>query len=291
MADPSPDDLLREMAQHRGYKLVRSRRRKPGTGDYGKFGLTDSGGKPLLGIGENGLTASAQEIEDYLRSGTAQTWQQSASMTPAPPARKAAPKGEPTPELDDRAIRPNGRRSVAKTRDTAGPAQPADRPGRPSPPPLRTAAPDLAPSPPLLEVRRVKPADAEPLRVWLAASMKSETDLSPSLDQLVKARALSVAFRGELVGCCAWAAIPTLQHGLVGRIAWLKVDERVRRQGIGRRLLGLAEEALRAKGCVAIEVMSDIDIRNSHGFFRTLGFEQTSYRFAKVAATTKAEGG
>ena len=69
------------MAQHHGLKLVKSRRRKPGTGDFGMFGLTDEEGTPLLGIGNDGLTANAGDIEAYLRAGAAKTWQQSAAIT------------------------------------------------------------------------------------------------------------------------------------------------------------------------------------------------------------------
>jgi len=37
-------EQLRAMAEHRGMKLVRSRKRTPGVGDFGKYCLTDAGG-------------------------------------------------------------------------------------------------------------------------------------------------------------------------------------------------------------------------------------------------------
>lgn len=80
------DDQLREMAQHRGLKLVKSRRRKPGVGDYGKYGLTDAAGQALLGIGDDELTASAADIQAYLRMSGLSTWKQSAETMPDRPA-------------------------------------------------------------------------------------------------------------------------------------------------------------------------------------------------------------
>ena len=93
-------DALREMARHRGLTLKASRRRKPG-GDFGKFGLTDAGGKAVLGIGKTGLEASADEIEAYLRDATRATWKTSAGsakIKKAPPPPKP-PKPKPPPKL------------------------------------------------------------------------------------------------------------------------------------------------------------------------------------------------
>jgi len=70
-ADPvseDVDDALREMAQHRGFKLLKSRRRKPGVGDFGRFGLADASGKPVMGVGPDGLTALAEEVKAFLRT-------------------------------------------------------------------------------------------------------------------------------------------------------------------------------------------------------------------------------
>lgn len=88
------DDELRESARHRGLKLVKSRRRKAG-GDFGRYGLTDAGGKELIGFGEDGLTASAEEIEAYLRGAMRNDWQEAAKGLPK---RKPAPKPKPPPK-------------------------------------------------------------------------------------------------------------------------------------------------------------------------------------------------
>ena len=137
-------ESLRELAGHRGYKLVRSRRRKPGAGDFGKYGLTDGKGAPLLGIGDDGLTASAADIEDYLRAGATQTWQQSAKITPA---RKAAAKSSPS-----RAEAPRRAEAPKRAEKQSSPAPPRKTPAKPKP--------KEAPAEPALSIRSARPADA-----------------------------------------------------------------------------------------------------------------------------------
>ena len=91
-------DKLREMAAHRGLKLVASRRRRPG-GDFGRYGLNDAKGTPVFGVGKDGLTASAGEIEDYLRGAASTAWSKSAGSAKARPKPKAEPKPKPKPRF------------------------------------------------------------------------------------------------------------------------------------------------------------------------------------------------
>lgn len=88
------DAALRESAKHRGLKLVKSRRRKPG-GDFGKYGLTDAAGKQLIGFGKDGLTASAEAIEAYLRGAMRGDWKEAAKGLPK---RKPVPRPRPAPK-------------------------------------------------------------------------------------------------------------------------------------------------------------------------------------------------
>ncbi len=89
-------DHLREMAANRGLKLVASRRRKKG-GDFGKYGLKDADGKPVFGIDKDALTASPDEIEDYLRGATSNAWSKSAGSAKARPRPKPKPEPKPKP--------------------------------------------------------------------------------------------------------------------------------------------------------------------------------------------------
>jgi N-acetylglutamate synthase-like GNAT family acetyltransferase len=269
------------MAQHRGLKLVKSRRRKPGTGDFGKFGLTDDKGKPLLGVSDEGLTASSADIENYLRAGAASTWQQSAKALPERVPRRNAeaqgddPAGESVPR----------RHARQSTKPTPSPVRPARaEPPKNSKPKAQPAAevPQDAPS---LVIRAAKPGDADAvakLLRQLSGVVQSDDDIARHLAALRKAGAgLHVAELGRLVGCVGWAVVPTIHRGPVGRITVLVVDEGHRRVGTGTKLLATVEDILAKKGCTLIEVMSDIEIKNSHNFFRTLKFEQTSYRFTR----------
>ena len=47
-------------------------------------------------------------------------------------------------------------------------------------------------------------------------------------------------------------------------------------------MLAAAEEALAKADCTLVEVMSDIKINDAHNFSRSFGFEQKSYRFARL---------
>src|SRR3954467_223337 len=100
MAEGDRDEMLRDMAANRGCKLVKSRRRTPGVGDYGHYGLKDAEtGADVLGIGADGLTATAEEIENYLRRRNMADWKSSlpAAAVPEekPKARKSAKVAPP----------------------------------------------------------------------------------------------------------------------------------------------------------------------------------------------------
>src|SRR5205085_1490072 len=99
------DDSLRDMAANRGCKLVRSRVRTPGRGDYGKFGLKDAKtGKEVLGFGKKGLTATADEIETFLRGGAASAWKSSVGKMPARKKAPAKPAPDPEPKVEAKLV-------------------------------------------------------------------------------------------------------------------------------------------------------------------------------------------
>ena len=87
---------------------------------------------------------------------------------------------------------------------------------------------------------------------------------------------------GAVVGLLTWSVMHVLHRsGPVGRVSTLVVTERARGQGIGAALMAAAEARLREQGCILLEVTSNMRRAEAHAFYERLGYERTSYRFAK----------
>jgi GNAT superfamily N-acetyltransferase len=236
------DDQLREMAANRGCKLVKSRLRTPGKGDYGRFGLKDAKtGKALIGIGDKGLTASPEEIIAFLRGGAASGWKSSVvSGGPTPSDRKAkAPVPAPKPKP------------------------------RPKPPAIREA----------------RPKDAETIAVLIAALgyEVGAADVRKRLATLRRAGAEAlIVERDKVDGILTISIMNVLHRPLpVGRISMMVIAESARGQGLGTLLVAAAEQRLKSRGCGMVEVTSNKKRLRAHNFYERLGYERTSYRFAK----------
>jgi hypothetical protein len=95
-------DELAETARNRGLKLVRSRVRTPGKRRFGKVGLTDAKGKPVLGIDEKGPNANPEEVQQYLRNLGAKDWGASLGVAVMPrKKKKPRPKSAREPANDE----------------------------------------------------------------------------------------------------------------------------------------------------------------------------------------------
>jgi ribosomal protein S18 acetylase RimI-like enzyme len=234
-------DELRELAENRGCKLVKSRVRTPGRGDYGHFGLKDAkSGREIFGFGKGGLTASPAEIEDFLRGNAAATWKSSVGKAKRA-TREARPKPEPAP--------------------------------RPKPEPK-------------LALRDARPKDAEAIAALIGTLGYEATaaEVRKRLSALARTgQQAIVAEKGELVGVLTTSVMIVLHRPQpVGRISMLVVAEAARRAGIGAALVAEAEKGLAAKGCGLVEVTSNRKRLRAHAFYEKLGYERTSYRFAKA---------
>lgn len=276
-SDPTP--ALRELAANRGFRLVKSRRRKPG-GDFGRYGLADAKtGKEMFGFGRNGLQASADEIADFLRERTISTWESSLGALGKTKPEKAPARSNPSPE--------NARRARAKVRERK-PRKSAPAP-TPAPPSPRAVSP--APPPPL-RIRTADAVDGEALAPLLAdlgfeAGADALADRIGGLSRM--GEPVLVAKIGDaLAGCITWHVTNMLHRPHpVGRITLLIVAPGMRRKGVGRALVEAAEARLTARGCGLVEVTSNDKRRAAHAFYRRLGYEQTSRRFAKPIGSGK----
>jgi ribosomal protein S18 acetylase RimI-like enzyme len=226
------------MAANRGLKLVGSRVRTPGKGDYGRYGLTDASGAKLIGFGRSGLTATAEDIEAYLHKDSAADWKTS--------------------------LRAAGGKAPARGRKRAAEAKPE-------------------PEPPPLAIRPARTADAAAIAGLVAGLgfVVTAEEIADRLADLRKEPPL-VAEQGGVIGILTWHVTPVIHRPRpVGRITMMAVARDQRRRGVGRALLEAACGRLSAQGCGLIEVTSNADLTGAHAFYRKLGFERTSYRFAK----------
>lgn len=304
--EPDRDDALREMAQHRGFKLLKSRRRKPGVGDFGRFGLSDAAGKPVMGVGPDGLTALPDEVEAYLRAGALDSWKASAKSTPnAPKKSRSSPVPNDSKKKDGTQVAAAGANiTVGRTARETGKGERPDRPpsagtadrsSKKFRPPVakkecaKSAEPTPKP-PATLSIRKPQKEEVAAIAGLLREVSGIDRTARDAADGIAASRksggGLLVADQGGLIGCIAWVIVPTMHRGAIGRITTLVVTAKERRKGIGRKLIDGALEALAKAGCEQIEAMSDIDIRNAHGFFRSLDFSQASYRFTRSTAST-----
>ena len=258
-------DLLAESARNRGLKLVRSRVRTPGKRRFGKVGLTDKSGKAVFGMDEKGPAAKPEEVEQYLRNLGAKDWGASLGVAVMPRKRKAAPK--------------KAAESVkAKPKwEAANDREPPPKPPPPPPPP---------PPKPKPRVREAKRSDAAEMAklIRLLEHKVDEKGVRKRAEALTREKLppLVVTLDEKIVGLCGLHRMVTIHRDdPVGRVTILVVAEDCRRQGIGRMLLEAAEAHLRKRGCGLIEATSNDRLTAAHGFYRHMGYERTSIRFAK----------
>lgn len=61
----------------------------------------------------------------------------------------------------------------------------------------------------------------------------------------------------------------------------LVVDAKFRRQGVGQRMVGLAEEMAMRRGCCTVELNSDLYREDTHRFWEAMGYEIEAYQLRK----------
>ena len=277
------DALLREMAANRGCKLVKSRRRTPGAGDYGRYGLKDAGSdREVFGFGPDGLTATPEDIEAFLRKGAVADWKSSLAAAASAANDERVPVSRSAKAKTARKGREPASRAKAKLRlvepAEATPAPPPPPPAPPPPPPPPPAPPPRA----ILRIRDARPADSEKIAALLGAEGQGA---GPRIAALRKAGTppLVADEGGAIVGIAAFHPIPLLQEDEpLGRITFLLVAPSARRRGIGRALVEEAEAKLADLGCARVEALAQIELAAAPDFFRRLGWRRSAYRYERA---------
>jgi GNAT superfamily N-acetyltransferase len=68
---------------------------------------------------------------------------------------------------------------------------------------------------------------------------------------------------------------PLLETDRQAEIGGLVVDRAHRRQGVGRSLMAWAEDWARARGCVAVQLRSNVERQETPSFYENIGYHQT----------------
>ncbi|MHB0935998.1 MAG: GNAT family N-acetyltransferase [Armatimonadota bacterium] len=98
-------------------------------------------------------------------------------------------------------------------------------------------------------------------------------------------RYLVTEMDGRIVGFCSLSVTHYLRNpGIVGQIDEFVVDESVRRQGVGSRLLEVCVELAKARGCGVLELDSSFHRTWAHGFYEKRGFKKRAWRFSRKLA-------
>jgi len=138
-------------------------------------------------------------------------------------------------------------------------------------------------SPPPLRVRGAVAADAEAIAALIAllGHPVSANGVRKRL-KLVAAPTLVATLGETVIGLCGLDTTTHIHRDRpAGRITILAVAQDHRRAGVGRLLMEEAERRLRKAGCELIEITSNRRHAAAHDFYRHLGYDQPSLRFAK----------
>jgi GNAT superfamily N-acetyltransferase len=134
-------------------------------------------------------------------------------------------------------------------------------------------------------IRDAAADDAEALAALIVALgyEVTQAEVEERLAVLKKAgHHVLVADRGGVIGVLTTSVMRVLHRPRpVGRISMMVVAEQERGHGVGAALLAEAEARLKAAGCGLVEVTSNAKRLRAHAFYGRLGYERTSYRFAK----------
>ena len=86
---------------------------------------------------------------------------------------------------------------------------------------------------------------------------------------------------GKVVGFCSYAIMNSFWQG--GKIAYIYsmiVEEKLRGNGIGRKLIYEVCNDAKVYGCKKMELDSGFQRERAHKFYETIGFSKRAYKFS-----------
>ncbi len=137
-----------------------------------------------------------------------------------------------------------------------------------------------------VDVRPARGSDAQIL-ADLMAQLGYEVpaaEIASRVERLDERRSVLVATVQRVVA--GWIAVSVDEPFVTGRealVEGLVVDERLRSQGVGERLLHEAEAWARAHACTAVRVQSNVIRERAHTFYERNGYARvkTQHQFRK----------
>lgn len=99
----------------------------------------------------------------------------------------------------------------------------------------------------------------------------NEIDSDPNNELIV------AALNGQILGTLQLTFTPSISHqgGKRCTVESVRVDEKFRGRGIGRKLMLWAIERAREKGCISMPLTTHRDRGDAHRFYESLGFSKS----------------
>ncbi len=138
-----------------------------------------------------------------------------------------------------------------------------------------------------MHIREASAADAVAL-AGLINELGYEVSAAGVADRLADQQAMGLGtlvaeLDGAVIGCASWSLMRVLHRpGPVGRVSMLVVSEVARGRGVGKALMAAVEAKCASLGCVLVEVTSNVRRDKAHRFYEGLGYDKTSFRFART---------
>ncbi len=114
------------------------------------------------------------------------------------------------------------------------------------------------------------------------ASAEEMTGRIETLSSLQEYKTFVAEAQGEVIGLVGVYLGRSLEFtGMYGRLTALVVDEKWRGRGIGKMLIDRVESWLAGQGALLVVLTSSSRRKDSHGFYRHIGYMDTGLRFTK----------